>query len=228
MRKEVRRLSLAFTWLFLVAQAVIAQAQPLAIGLIGDSTVATTYGWGPAFENRCTERTQVLHFAKNGATLESLSKKFDELLKQQPDYVIIQFGHNDQKRYGPDVYRIKLTSYVERAKRAGVKPIVFSSVTRRNFGDDGKIMPREATLKAALPSYAATAQRVAKEQGVPFIDLYGISVNHHNTIGPQASQQYNFNPSDTTHFSPAGAAATAELIIKALRVAVPELDGCFH
>ncbi|WP_372896619.1 rhamnogalacturonan acetylesterase [Stieleria sp.] len=227
MSKYVLQLSLALTSLFLGGQAVMAQARALRIGLIGDSTVATTYGWGPAFEDRCTEQTQVLHFAKNGATLESLSKKFDELLQLKPDYVIIQFGHNDQKRYGPDVYRTKLTSYVERAKLAGVKPIVFSSVTRRNFGDDGTILPREATLKAALPSYAATAQLVAKQQGVPFVDLYGISVNHHNTIGPQESRQYNFNPSDTTHFSPAGAAATAELIIKALKVAVPELNGCF-
>ena len=228
MINNVLRLSLALTSLLLSAQAVMAQAHPLSIGLIGDSTVATTYGWGPAFEDRCTEQTQVLHFAKTGATLESLSKKFDELLQQKPDYVIIQFGHNDQKRYGPDVYRTKLTSYVERAKLAGVKPIVFSSVTRRNFGEDGTIMPREATLKAALPSYASTAQLVAKQQGVPFVDLYGISVNHHNTIGPQASQQYNFDPSDTTHFSPAGAAATAELIIKALKVAVPELNSCFN
>ncbi|QEF97255.1 Rhamnogalacturonan acetylesterase RhgT [Stieleria maiorica] len=227
MSKKLFLLLLGLTLLLVNAPAAVAQVHHLTIGLIGDSTVATTYGWGPAFEEQCTGEAKVLHFAKNGATLESLSKRMDELLQYRPDYVIIQFGHNDQKKYGPDVYRTKLTSYIQRAKQVGVKPIVFSSVTRRNFGDDGKIQPRVANLKGDLPSFAATAEAVAKEQGVPFVDLYRISVNHHNTIGPGASQAYNFNPTDTTHFSPEGADATAKLIIAALRTEVPELDPFF-
>ncbi|TWT91556.1 rhamnogalacturonan acetylesterase [Stieleria varia] len=207
----------------LLFQHAVAQDDKLKIGLIGDSTVATTYGWGPALEKRFDETIQVLHFAKNGATLESLSKKLDELLELKPNYVIIQFGHNDQKRYGTDVYRTKLTSYVQRIKAAGAKPIVFSSVTRRNFDERGKILPREQNLLGNLASFAKAAQAVAREQSVPFVDLYSISVEHHNQIGPEATAAYDFNENDKTHFSPEGAQATANLILSELKTLIPEI-----
>lgn len=41
----------------LVVQCIQAQEKTLTIGLIGDSTVASIYGWGPAFADRCDERT---------------------------------------------------------------------------------------------------------------------------------------------------------------------------
>lgn len=209
----------------MIIHAVAAQETTLNIGLIGDSTVASTYGWGPAFAGRFNDEVKVLNYAKNGATLESLSNKLDELLHLKPDYVLIQFGHNDQKKYDPDVYRTKLSSYVERIKNAGGKAIILSSVTRRNFDENGKIKPRESGLKANLSFYAIAAQNVAKQQQVPFIDLYSISIAHHNRIGPEASAEFNFNEDDTTHFSPAGADAIAALILEELKTAVPAIAG---
>lgn len=202
---------------------VAGQEPQLTIGLIGDSTVATTYGWGPAFEKRLDDRTKVLHFAKNGATLESLSKKLDELLALKPDYVLVQFGHNDQKKYGTDAYRKKLSSYVERIQKVGARPIVLSSVTRRNFGADSKIEMREEGLKANLASFAKAAKEVAKEHQVSFIDLHTLSVAHHNQLGPTLSATYNFDENDKTHFSPAGAAAIASIIIVQLETVAPEI-----
>ncbi|QDT15515.1 GDSL-type esterase/lipase family protein [Alienimonas californiensis] len=198
-------------------------ADAVVIGLIGDSTVATTYGWGPAFAERFDDRTTVLNYARNGARLDTLSERLDELLAKSPDYVLIQFGHNDQKKYGPDAYREKLTDYVRRVKAAGAQPVVLSSVTRRNFGPDGKILPRTEGLRGGLPAFAEAAGAVAQEEVVPFINLYGISVDHHNRLGPEATAAYDFDPTDQTHFSPAGAAATAGLIVDELKVARPEL-----
>lgn len=200
----------------------------IKVGLIGDSTVASTYGWGPAFAKRCNDQLTVLNFAKNGATLQSLSDRLDELLAKRPDYVLVQFGHNDQKKYGTDEYRERLKSYVDRIKQAGGQPILLSSATRRVFGADGRIKPRTelkpgVPLKADLPTFAKTVQAVAQEEQVPFIDLYSLSVAHHNRIGPEASATYNFDETDTTHFSPLGAAAIAELILPELWKAAPEL-----
>ncbi len=65
----------------LTSRLVAAPEKAATIGLIGDSTVATTYGWGPAFAKRCRESATVLNYAKNGATLDSLSGKLDALLR---------------------------------------------------------------------------------------------------------------------------------------------------
>jgi lysophospholipase L1-like esterase len=93
------------------------------------------------------------------------------------------------------------------------------------FDETGKIKPRESGLKANLSFYAKAARDVAKEEQVPFIDLYAISVAHHNEIGPEASAAYDFNEDDTTHFSKAGADAIAALILNELTSVIPELSG---
>lgn len=202
------------------------QEVTVTIGLIGDSTVASTYGWGPAFAAEVKDQVKVLNYAKNGATLDSLSTKLDAMIKQKPDYILIQFGHNDMKRYDTKAYSKKLTDYVERVTRGGSKPIVLSSVTRRTFDEHGKIAPGIIEGRT-LPDYAQAAQAVAKETKVPFIDLYSISVDHHNKIGPEASAAYNFNETDKTHFSKKGAKEIADLIIKELKTKTPELAPYF-
>ncbi len=198
------------------------------IGLIGDSTVAQQSGWGPAFASRFNDQVQVLNHAVNGATLQSLSNRLDALVKHQPDYVLIQFGHNDQKRYDTNGYSARLRSYVERIRKAGGKPIILSSVTRRTFSQDGKIVSRlvkskQFTFKANLTAYAQAAQAVAAELRVPFIDLHTISVAHHNKIGPEASMAYNFKEGDLTHFNGKGGQAVTDLILPELKRVAPEL-----
>lgn len=205
------------------------QQEKITIGLIGDSTMASMYGWGPAFADKVNDRAKVYNYAKNGATLASLSGKLDTLLQLEPDYVFIQFGHNDQKRYDTQVYKDKLKSYADRVIQAGAKPVIFSSVTRRNFDENGKIAPKswnvpEKPFHATLTEYAQTAQSLAKELDVLFIDLHTLSIAHHNTIGPEVSATYNFVESDTTHFSKQGAEAIAGLILEELRLVVPEIN----
>ena len=206
------RTALLGALIFGMAMAAAEEPQ-LTIGLIGDSTVATTYGWGPAFAGRLDGAAEVLNFAKNGATLPSLSGQLDLLLEENPDYVIIQFGHNDQKKYGTDIYAENLRSYVSRIKSAGSKAIIFSSVTRRNFGEDGKIELREEGVKKNLTFYSKAAQSVAEDEGVPFVDLHAVSIAHHNKIGAEVSAAYDFEEGDRTHFSREGAEAIATLIL---------------
>ena len=211
--------------MLLAVPTVSAGDAELTIGLIGDSTVATKYGWGPAFANHFNDKAKVLNYAKNGATLESLSDRLDELAALNPDYVLIQFGHNDQKKYDTEVYREKLKSYIDRVRHAGGKPILLSSVTRRFFDENGKIVPREDGVLSNLTYYAQAVKTLAKEEKLPFIDLYTISVAHHNDIGPGPSAAYNYHETDTTHFSPEGADAIASLILTELLRVVPEFAG---
>ena len=225
--KQRRLFTLVLT-LFLSWSLARAQEKAVTIGLIGDSTVAEQSGWGPAFADRFDSRATILNYAKNGATLEALSKKLDELVQKQPDYVLIQFGHNDQKRYDTTVYRNHLKSYVERIRKVGGQPVIVSSVTRRSFGAEGKIVSNLVknetyNYKATLTDYAKAAEAVAKELSLPFIDLHRVSIAHHNQIGREESMTYNFKEGDTTHFNRKGAEAIAALILEELQTVLPEL-----
>jgi len=51
----------------------------------------------------------------------------------------------------------------------------------------------------------------------------GMALAHHNRIGAKASAAYDFTADDQTHFSKAGAASAADLIVSELRRAVPGL-----
>ena len=205
-----------------------AQEKTVVVGLIGDSTVAEQSGWGPAFAERFDRRAKIVNYAKGGATLKSLSTKLDELVQHQPDYVLIQFGHNDQKRYDTAVYRDHLKSYVERIQQAGGQPVIVSSVTRRSFDAQGKIVSNlvrneKYSYRGTLTDYANAAEAVAKELNLPFIDLHRASIAHHNKIGRAASMAYNFKEGDKTHFNKKGAEAITGLILEELKTAVPEL-----
>lgn len=210
------------------AQFCLAEVKAVTIGLIGDSTVAEQSGWGPAFAGRFNNQVKVLNYAVNGATLQSLSKRLDELVALKPDYVLIQFGHNDQKKYDTKVYSGLLKSYVERIQKTGGKPIIVSSVTRRTFDANGKIesplvQSEKINFKGTLTDYAKAAQAVAVEMKLPFIDLHNLSIAHHNQIGPEASMAYNYKEGDKTHFNSKGAEAITDLILPELKKIIPEL-----
>ena len=205
-----------------------AQEKAVVVGLIGDSTVAVQSGWGPAFAERFDSRAKIVNYAKNGATLQALSKKLDDLVQLKPDYVLIQFGHNDQKRYDTRVYSDHLRSYVERIRRSGGKAVIVSSVTRRSFDAHGKIVSNlvnneKYRFRGTLTDYANAAEAVAEELDLPFIDLHAASIAHHNKIGREESMTYNFKEGDKTHFNKKGAEAITDLILEELRTVVPEL-----
>ncbi len=222
------KLVLIITFWLTVHAVGQAEEKAVTIGLIGDSTVAMQSGWGPAFAGRFDSRAEILNYAKNGATLHSLSAKLDDLVALKPDYVLIQFGHNDQKRYDTTVYRDHLKSYVTRVKNTGGKPIIISSVTRRSFDENGEIVAKlvrneKYSYQATLTDYANTAKAVAEELGLPFIDLHSASTAHHNEIGQKESMTYNFKEGDITHFNRKGAEAITDLIIEELKTVVPQL-----
>lgn len=199
--------------------AVNAQKESVTIALIGDSTVTDQSGWGKAFAGRFNDRVKVLNFAMGGRSCKSWydENRLPEVLAAKPDYVLIQFGHNDQPGKGPKretdpatSYRDYLKTYVKEFRGIGARPIIVSSVTRRKFDEKGRI-------KSSLTPWAEAAKSVAAESKVPFIDLHAASINYHNRIGFEVSMSFNPNEGDTTHFNQKGAEAIADLILKELK-----------
>lgn len=171
----------------LIAQAAPSDAQPtVRIALAGDSTVTDTAGWGTGFKKKLNAGAHCDNFAAGGQSSKSFrdSGQWAKVLAAKPDYVLIQFGHNDMPGKGPKretdpatTYAENLTRFVVEARAIGAKPILVTSLVRRIFERDGK-------LRGELAPYAAAARKVAAEQHVPLVDLFALSTALVEKLGP--------------------------------------------
>lgn len=200
----------------LVALALCAAAQdgPMKIVLIGDSTVNDQGGWGPGFRAALGPGYEIVNLAKNGRSSKSFRDEglWAPALTAKADYVLIQFGHNDVPGKGPDretdaatTYRANLARYIDEARASGAKPILVTSIVRRNFTPEGKFKPD------SLVPYAEAVREVAKEKGVPVMDLYIETLRQAEALGPEGCIEIDAvdqdGKPDHTHLGPKGRTA---------------------
>lgn len=201
--------------------------------LVGDSTVADDGGWGPGFAKLLGPCAECVNLAKQGRSSKSYRTEghWQQALKRKPDYVLIQFGHNDMPGKGPDretdprtTFRENLGRYVDEARAAGAEPVLVTSMTRRLFNREGKI-------ESNLVPYAEAAKQVAREKKVPLVDLHARSIELLDRIGPKAAAELDrpsADPSrrDRTHLSARGSDVMAGLVAEELRKVEPALARC--
>jgi pectinesterase len=216
-----------------------AKAQAVKIALAGDSTVTDQSGWGPGFAARLAPGAECLNFARSGRSSRSYLSEghWRKLLDARPDYILIQFGHNDQPGKGPEretdpgtTYREFLARYVEEARAIGARPILVTSLARRHFTSEGKI-------DSTLTPYAEAVKAVAAAKHVPVIDLHARSIEVLERLGPEASAEFDPRPRadadakakakaaapDKTHLSPRGSEAFGVIVADALKKVEPAL-----
>jgi len=159
------------------------------------------------------------------------------------DYLIIQFGHNDQKpwvdqdalvNYAPleqahfidgltlevpaqfadyKTYEQWLREYVAAARMKGAYPVFATSIRRRQFDENG-------VVKNSHGGYPEAMIEVAKEINVPVIDLQAKTATWLNDLGVDNSLQYfcaSYNGTDNTHLTYKGAVEIANLAIDAMK-----------
>lgn len=212
-----------------------SKSTKVRIVLVGDSTVTDAAGWGKAFGELLTTEAECVNRARGGASSKSYYDKglWKLALEQKPDYVLIQFGHNDQPGKGPDretdpktTYREYLNRYLDEARKAGARPILVTSLTRRTFGPDGKI-------RSTLVPYVEAMKSLAAERQVPLVDLHARSTEQAERLGVDAAKAFGpphpqlKNAVDGTHLNAAGAKGTAPLIVDELKKVAPELAKHF-
>jgi lysophospholipase L1-like esterase len=208
-------------------RANAADGAKVRIVLVGDSTVAVGGGWGPGFAERLGPDAECINLARGGRSSKSYRDEgfWKQALDQKPDYILIQFGHNDQPGKGPEretdpgtTYRANMARYVDEARAIGARPILVTSLTRRHFNKEGKI-------ESNLGPYVEAVKQVAREKQVPLVDLHARSIEQLERIGPAASEAFDrkANPPDKTHLSPRGGEATSELVAEELRKVEPAL-----
>jgi lysophospholipase L1-like esterase len=203
--------------------------------LAGDSTVtdqgvAPWASWGQMLPRFFGSDMAVANHAESGETLKSFvtELRLDKLLStlKAGDWVMIQFGHNDQKTQWPQTYadaattyRSWLRTYIAEVRRRGATPILVTSPERRNFDEHGHIVP-------SLAEYADAVRVVAKEESVALIDLNPMSMRFYEALGPEVSPRaFADEGRDKTHHNEYGAYALARMVVEGLRAADPQLTA---
>jgi lysophospholipase L1-like esterase len=213
--------------------AVRAPGTTVRIDLIGDSTQTNHAGYGRGFCANLTPQVDCLNMSKGGASTKTFRKQglWQRSLETKPDYMLIQFGHNDMA--SPDhnprettmpEYETNLRNYVTEARAAGIKPILVTPLTRRYFGADGKI-------HSDLLAHSATMKKVATEMHVPLIDLQRNSIAYLNKIGEKKGTELAITKKDAngktifdkTHLNWKGSYVFGRVVAVNMAKAVPEL-----
>lgn len=207
----------------------VQKQKQIRVVLVGDSTVTDQAGWGGAFGKLFDEQVECINLSAGGRSSLSFRTegRWTKCLQLKPDYVLIQFGHNDQPGKGPEretdpktTYRQNMERYVREAREAGIQPILVTSLTRRRFDENGKI-------RSTLVPYVEAVKQVANERKIPLVDLHSLSIKKCEELGPKGCEA--ISPAtrdggvDRTHLNAAGAKLIAPLIAGELRQSVPEL-----
>lgn len=218
-------------FVLLLAAPVLARAQsrPLAIALVGDSTMcdypaeSDTRGWGQLLPRLLTPETKVLNVAKGGASTKTFpADRWTRVIGERPDFVFIQFGHNDshakEKPESTDAatdFRDNLRRYLREARDAGITPVLVTPVRRRIFRSGGN-------LTEELRPYAEAVRAVAAETNTPVLDLHSLSGEVYLRLGEEGSTFFTLNKrddadrpgrGDRTHFTEQGALRIAQLVV---------------
>ena len=189
----------------------VATPNPIKVVLVGDSTVNDEGGWGTGFRDTLGNAVKVVNLALNGRSTKSFRDEghWPAALAEKPDYILIQFGHNDVPGKGPEretdvasSYRDNLARYVGEARAAGAKPILVTSIVRRVFTRDGKFKPD------SLVPYVEAVRAVALGLNVPVMEMYERTREQAEQLGPEGCAKLNAvtkdGKPDTTHLGPEG------------------------
>lgn len=209
------------------------QDKTTTIFLIGDSTAANKdisngrqeRGWGMALQDCFESPILIDNHAVNGRSSKSFidEGRWDRVLeKMRPgDYVVIQFGHNDEKPEADrhtepgSTFDANLARFVRETREHGGIPVLMNSVVRRNFA---KVVPRDHddealrnttyanrahvvesdTLVDTHGPYRIVPREVAQRMNVHFIDANRITHDLEQGLGVEGSKKLHmwFRPGE--------------------------------
>lgn len=228
------RISLIVMMIFIFVSGCKTPEKQFSIYTIGDSTMANKNqevypetGWCQVLQNYFNETVTIKNHAVNGRSTKSFIDEgrwqtvLDSL--QPDDYVFIQFGHNDQKiqdstRYTSPfgTYSKNLAKFVSETREKGSIPILFTSIVRRKFDDNGKLADTHG-------DYLIAVRQVAEKMNVPLIDLQKLTEEWVNSLGDESSKsmflwtepndRFPEGRNDDTHLSEKGANMVARLVV---------------
>ena len=216
------------------------------IFLCGNSTVVDQdsepwASWGQMVTRWFDSSVAISNHAESGLTARTFlgGNRLEKILTMMRpgDYVVCEFGHNDEKEKRPGdgawyhyVYNLKI--FIDKVRQAGGN-IIFCTPTQRRAWQDDNIH-----LKDTHGDFPAAMFSVAKREGVPVIDLNSMTRTFLETLGFEGSKKalvhYPANTypgqdkplADNTHFNPYGAYEVAKMVVSGMqRLNLPFLKG---
>uniref|UniRef100_UPI003FED6316 rhamnogalacturonan acetylesterase n=1 Tax=Segatella copri TaxID=165179 RepID=UPI003FED6316 len=202
------------------------------IHTIGDSTMTDydqtepdqkgMYGWGQVFGDYFCNGMTVKNWGDRGESARSFYRKFWSKTKaeiKKGDYVLIQFGHNDQKSVTTDVYREYLSRFICETRELGATPILVTSICRKLFEgtklsrlgriDNGKAHGVDENNHTY--DYPYHMKKVADSLKVECLDLTTACKEYMESWGPEGCKQF-FPSGGSTHTNELGARVNAQLV----------------
>lgn len=218
-------------------QRIVIEPDTMAptVFLCGNSTVVDQddepwASWGQMITRWFTDSVCFCNLAESGETAStfiSVGRLKKGLAMMKPgDYIIMEFGHNDQKQKfaGAGAYynfATALKTFVDEARRRGATPIFITPTQRRMFDKDGRIRETHADYPEAMAW-------VARREQCPLIDLHQMTRTLFETMGEEGSKRaFVHYPAgsypgqakafaDNTHFNPYGAYQIAKCVVEGL------------
>lgn len=198
-----------------------------SLWIMGDSTVtdqpaqvpyapgATYAGWGQMLPAYLGEQYCVVNHAHSGLSTETFRDRGHyELVRQglrTGDLVLLQFGHNDQKRKhlaASTGYTENLGRYVRELRELGAVPVLVTSLARNTWSSG-------SAYNDLLAPYAAAVKDLGRAMDVPVADLHGRMKETVCRAGMEAAKVW-FHPCDFTHTNDFGAYMAAGFVAEEL------------
>ncbi len=212
----------------------------IGVYTIGDSTMAIKKedkrpetGWAEKLSLYLDKSAKVYDHGLNGRSSKSFIREgeWDKVLNslKKGDYVLIQFGHNDEKSEDSTrftspytTYRENLLRFINESRSKGATPILLTPISRRSFNEKG-------VLTNSHGEYPQAVRELAQETRIPMIDAQLLTEKLLIKFGPENSKklflyvQPGENPNypegkkDDTHLNNEGANQIAGLIASEIK-----------
>lgn len=232
---------------------ISAFPKDITIHTIGDSTMESKpedpesnpngqRGWAQMLQQFVINGATVNNRSKSGTSSKSFYEAKDDsgnyrfwaTVKPQikeGDYVIIQFGHNDEKDNGEEgeigtnpwqSYTEYLTKYVTEVRDLGATPVLFTPIVRNYFESDGKTITARGAHNIGTGSdgkeldYVAAMKKVAEDMGCLIVDHTALTKKVCEEYGKAKSTELIYNVGDGTHLGEYGATLYARLAVQQL------------
>jgi lysophospholipase L1-like esterase len=210
---------------------------PITLYIIGDSTAANKQpkafpetGWGMELQPFFDANVKVDNRALNGRSTKSFinEKRWEAILTtlKEGDYVLIEFGHNDEKIDKPEIgttlneFKINLIKYIQETQAKKANPILLTPIARRNF--------KNGVLTDTHKGYPNVVRKLADSLHIPLIDMQRKTEKLLTGLGDEPSKKlfnyvdsgnvnYPSGKKDDTHLSPYGAKLVAGLVAEGVK-----------